>query len=116
MNIKQVVEQVYVQSSTIPNWLDGKNSSDVGMYNISQDIILLLTFLVSDKLLKKSEEIRFSKLYNKLIDELCNTNDHQKIILFANHIDDVYDYMLSICEENELYESCSNIKKIYDGL
>ena len=71
--------------------------------------------LIMERVLTDDEMEEIVNECNEIMDTLCESTSKESFTYISGHIITMIDEMIKDCLDTECYESCSNIKRFYDG-
>lgn len=114
MELKQFKEQLSLEFKVKPAWLDMNLNTHFHIWPLLQVAANQLLELITKEKLHIDRIINLSRDYNTNLSNIFfnvpNTLDRIIIAGISQYLMYNINYMTSMCEEYEYYESCSNIK------
>jgi hypothetical protein len=106
--IKKMLKSI---TASIPDFIDTKDQEDKNIYNGITNIlglfdICIIDFMFSDKGVTDLH----IKYYSYLMNIYNIDSDKYKIV--SGYIDEVYEYLIHLCEDTQLYEAAHNLKQV----
>lgn len=109
----EIISDYWNKVDSIPDFIDNKKWSHKKCFDLARDIFNHMSILFESTILKDSKIIL---VYKYTVDITTNMLDIEPQIglSYYFYIKEILEDYLIRCEENELYETCSNIRNLLE--
>ena len=112
MDIAQVRSEIARSMIRIPRFIDMTSTMDHAVWNNMRFISEMLLQMVSNKMMKDNNIIIIVEQFEEELDMIMDVSDKIEDIL--SYYQELLQYMLELCIEEERYEAATNIRNFDD--